>query len=128
MKEESVMFMLDLSYLLGIRRKAIRSGIWFKALTKSERAILDLIPRCVDKLRSPKLIDIVAKIIVKVKNALKSPVISLMEQIGRPLAKRLSRIAQRWGNKTAKEWAEDQSFIRYLTITKMNDIPAFRCV
>lgn len=121
-----MMIAFNMSYLMGIRRKAIRRGIWFRILSRSERAILDLIPKCVSQPKSPKLIDIVAKIIVKVKNALKSPIIDLVERIGRPLAKRLSQIAQMWGNKRAREWAEDTNFIRYLTITKMNDIPVFR--
>ena len=120
------MIAFNMSYLMEIRRKAVRKGVWFRVLSRAERAILDLIPKCVSQPKSPKLIDIVAKIIVKVKNALKSPIIDLMDRIGKPLAKKLSQIAQRWGNQTAKEWAEDPSFIRYLTITKMNDIPIFK--
>ena len=98
------------SYLTEVRRKAMRKGIWFKTLNQAERAILNLVPKCVDTIKSPKLIDVVAKIIVKIKNALKSPIIKLMNQVGRPLAKKLSQIAQKWGNKNAYSWIEEPSY------------------
>jgi len=112
--------------LLELRRKALRRGLWFRVLDRAERAILSLVPKCVDKLRSPKLIDIVARIIVKLKAALSSRVMKLRSQIGRPLAQKMSQIAQSWGYKEAQEWAEDYGFIQYWTVVKMNDIPIFR--
>jgi len=38
----------------------------------------------------------------------------------------MSQIAQSWGYKRAREWAEDYGFIQYWTIIKMNDITIFR--
>jgi len=120
--------MMDLSsrLILELRRRALRRGVWFKVLDRAERAILDLVPKCVDKPKSPRLIDAIAKIIVKLKAALASPIIRLRSQIGWPLAQKISRIAQKWGNKRAREWAEDKGFIQYLTIIKINDISIFR--
>ena len=120
------MIEINPTFLTEIRRKAIRKRIWYKTLTQAERAILNLVPKCVKKPKSPKLIDIIAKIIVKIQNALKSKIITLRNQIGRPLAKKISQIAQKWGYNRAKEWAEDPKFIQYLTIIKINDIPIFR--
>ena len=81
--------------------------------------------KVVDKPRSLRLIEVLARIIVKVKKAMMSPIKRLMEEIGRPLAKRISTIALRWGNKSAVKWAEDESFIRYLTIINVNNPSGF---
>ncbi|MEM2593805.1 MAG: hypothetical protein QXS36_02115 [Candidatus Bathyarchaeia archaeon] len=103
-----------------------RRGVWFKALSSLERGLVDFVIRVVDRPRSPKLIEVLARIIVKVKRAMMSPIRRLMEEVGRPLAKKISTIALRWGNKGAAEWAEDEGFIKYLTIVDMNNIPGFR--
>jgi len=120
--------MMDLSsrLILELRRRALRRGMWFKVLDRAERAILDLVPKCVDRPKSPRLIDAIAKIIVKLKAALASPIMKLRSQIGWPLAQKISQIAQKWGNKKAREWAEDKGFIQYWTIIKINDISIFR--
>lgn len=118
----------DRVFLLRMRRKALRKGVWFKVLDCAERAILNLVPRCVEKPRSARLIDMLAKIIVKIENALKSPVDILVGQVGRPLAKRLSQIAQKWGHKDAGEWATDDGFARYLAIVNMNSFSYTRSV
>ncbi|MEM2441347.1 MAG: hypothetical protein QXX99_03135 [Candidatus Bathyarchaeia archaeon] len=117
----------DSRYLARIRLEALRRrGVWFKALSSLERGLVDFVIRVVDRPRSPKLIEVLARIIVKVKRAMMSPIRRLMEEVGRPLAKKISTIALRWGNKGAAEWAEDEGFIKYLTIVDMNNIPGFR--
>ena len=118
--------MFDSSYLLEVRRKALRSRIWFKILDDAERAILSLVPRCVNRVKSPKLIDAVAKILVKIQEALKSPLERFKNQVAKPLAYRISAIARKWGNKHAKEWPENEGFVQYLAIVKFNDLLIFR--
>ncbi|MEM2168490.1 MAG: hypothetical protein QW186_01630 [Candidatus Bathyarchaeia archaeon] len=121
------MLSFDSRYLARIRLEALRRrGVWFKALSSLERGLVDFVIRVVDRPRSPKLIEVLARIIVKVKRAMMSPIRRLMEEVGRPLAKKISTIALRWGNKGAAEWAEDEGFIKYLTIVDMNNIPGFR--
>ncbi|MEM2166708.1 MAG: hypothetical protein QW619_05865 [Candidatus Bathyarchaeia archaeon] len=104
----------------------MRRRVWFKALSSLERGLVDFVIKVVDKPRSPKLIKALARIIVKVKKAMMSPIKRLMEYVGKPLAKKISAIALRWGNKSAAKWAEDEGFIKYLTITDINNIPGFR--
>jgi hypothetical protein len=106
--------------LLRVRRQALRKGVWFRVLGSAERAILTLVPKCMETPRSARLIDMVAKIIVKIKDAFKSPMANLVNQAGRSLAAKLSRIAQEWGNKTAGEWAADKGFWKYLTIVNLS--------
>ena len=116
----------DSVFLLKVRREAFRKRVWFKVLNSAERALLNLVPRCMEKPRSAKLIEILAKIIVKIKNALKSQISHLINQVGRPLAKRLSLIAMSWGYKLADEWAADERFAKFLTIMDLNNNPAFK--
>jgi hypothetical protein len=42
------------------------------------------------------------------------------EKVGRQLAQNLSTLAQKWGNKAASNWKNDQDFIIYLGINKVN--------
>ena len=120
------MIEFDADYLLKVRRKALRSKLWFKILNSAERAILTLAPKCVDRIKSPKLTLALAKIIVKINQALRSPLSLFRSQVARPIAEKISLIAQRWGNKSAREWAEDPKFITYIAVIKFNDNPVFR--
>jgi hypothetical protein len=104
------------SFLAKVRSKAKRRRIWFRCLSKVERDILDLTIKYVEKPKSPRFIDMLAKIVVKVKASLMRPLQMLMARVGKPLARKLSMIARSWGNKDAEEWAEDESFARYLTV------------
>lgn len=121
-----MMARFDIVFLLRMRARALRKGVWFKVLNSAERAILYLVPRCMETPRNSTLIDMLAKIIVKIKNALQSSVAILTSQVGRPLAKTFSRIALQWGHKTAAEWAGNAGFARYLAIVNMNNIQMFR--
>jgi hypothetical protein len=113
-------------FLVSVRRKALRGRVWFKVLDRVERAILTLAPRCIEVARSPMLIDALAKILVKVAEALMSPLERFRNQVARPLAGKISLIAQKWGNLDAEAWAFDKGFIRYLAVCKFNDITIFR--
>lgn len=95
-----------------MRREALRRRVWFRGLGSTERALLYLVPRCVETAKNATLVDALAKIIVKIRNALKSPITDLVSQVGRPLAMRLSCIAQKWGHEVASEWALDGKFWR----------------
>ena len=53
--------------------------------------------------------------------ALEGKVSWMMRQVGGPLAEKMSRIAQGWGNKTARGWINDMGFVRYLAIMKLNE-------
>jgi hypothetical protein len=113
-------------FLVSLRRKALRGRVWFKVLDRAERAILTLAPRCVEVARSPMLIDALAKILVKITEALMSPLGHFRSQVAMPLAEKISLIAQKWGNLSAEAWARDKGFIQYLTVCKFNEISIFR--
>lgn len=103
-----------------LKRTALRRRIWFRALNALERGLFDLTLRYVDNIRSPKLAKILTAIIEKLQQTMENTLDKLTRTIGAPLAQKISNIAVNWGNKTAKNWASDQSFAVFLAITHKN--------
>jgi len=98
----------------------MRLGIWFRVLSRAERALIDLTLRIVKRVRSFVLAKALASAVKKLLDAMESRVVSLMWTVGTDLAKKVSGLAVRWGNCEALKWAKDPVFIQYLTITEMN--------
>jgi hypothetical protein len=121
---------LDVSNREGLAKLktiAVRRGLWFKVLSAVERAVVDLTLKVVERVRSSVLKEALKSIASKVVEALKSR--SFKERamaIGRALAERIARVAERLGNKRAREWAEDPSFVMYLGVSWLNTPPMFR--
>jgi hypothetical protein len=107
-------------FLSQIRLKAFRRGIWFSSLDNIERGILSLASRVVDRVESEVLGIELVKIISKLKNAMKSGFVRLVEEYGVWKAKELSIVALSWGNLKAKNWSKDSNFYHYLTMTYGN--------
>lgn len=115
---------LNPSSLTEMVMEAKKRRFWYR-LSRLERGILNLTVRCVEKPKSRRLINVLTKIVAKIKEMLISPFQRLMEKVGRPLAEKRSIIAKSWGNKEAGKWAEDLAFIMYLTITHASSRPSF---
>ena len=105
--------MFSRSELTALRRKALRRGIWFRVLSKIDRATIDLSIRCVKTIRSPTLTRIVADIVEKIEYAT-TGFLSRAEVVGRELAERAVKFALSWGNVGASNWKDDIGFTRYL--------------
>jgi hypothetical protein len=106
--------------LIKVKTRALRRGVWYRVLTRVERACIDLVIKVVDRVRSFSLRRALSSILGKLEAALESTVQRLMRGIGADLVFKLSKIALGWGNKSAVHWAKDVGFVRYLTITRMN--------
>ena len=106
--------------LLALKRKAFKRGLWFKALTHIERALVDSVIMVVDQVRSPRLTRILRSIMSKLIDRSKVCFTRLVREIGRPLAKRISLIAHSWGHQTAFKWGEDIRFAQFLTMMRVN--------
>lgn len=111
---------LSVSALLRIKQLALRRRIWFKALNHLERGIIDLTVKTVDHIKSSKLAQVVTGILSKLEAAMESLTSRLARTIGLPLAQKLSDLAVSWGNSSAREWAHDLAFAKYLAVTKRN--------
>ena len=112
--------------LTRLRAKALRRGIWFKALTRIERALIDLTIRVVERVQSVLLAKLLASVVRKLLAAMEGEVTRLTRTMGRSLAQKLGEIARNWGNESASRWSNDEGFVRYLTITYLNTPAMFR--
>lgn len=106
--------------LMNIRAKALRQRVWFKALSKAERAVIDLTIKCVERVRSRILTRIISKIVDKILKTLENGFLDVADKVGREIAEQLCRIAGEWGNKTSSSWKHDFSFARFLGVNAVN--------
>jgi len=111
------------SEIVRVKARAMRKGVWFRALTRVERACVDLAIKVVERVRSRLLQRVLSSVLNKLEEAMESQVRRLMREVGDNLVQNLSQIAQEWDNKSAVQWAKDSGFIQYLTITYMNMPP-----
>jgi hypothetical protein len=107
---------LSIGKLFEIKKAALRQHVWFRALSKIERSIVDLTVRYVDNIRSHKLAKIVTAIIEKLQSPTENTLDRLVRTIGLPLTRKISDIAVRLGNPSAASWAEDLTFAKYLAM------------
>jgi hypothetical protein len=112
-------------FLVEIRRKALRRGVWFKALDRVERGILSLTAKVVDRVESVVLGVELVKILAKLRDALKSGFVRRMEEYGLGRALKMARIAVDWGYAIAVDWSSDIGFVRYLTVMDLNSPTGF---
>jgi hypothetical protein len=108
--------------LINIKARALRRGVWFRVLSRVERACVDLVARVVERVRSIRLQEMLSSILGKLEDAMQNPVQRLMDAEASSLAVRLSQIAQQWGNGSAVGWAENSAFIRFLAVSCLNAV------
>ncbi|MDH5462163.1 MAG: hypothetical protein OEZ29_04140 [Candidatus Bathyarchaeota archaeon] len=106
--------------LMKARTRAVRQRIWFKALSKVERGIVDLTIRCIERVRSRILNRIVSNIIAKILKNLKPSFLETVTKVGREIAHEICEIALKWGNLRASSWRHDSDFIQFLGVTAIN--------
>ena len=108
--------------LINVKARAVRRGVWFRVLSRMERACVDLVVKVVGRVRSSRLQEMLAPILSKLEDAMRNPVQHLMRTEARSLAVKLSRIAQQWGNRSAVGWAGNSGFIRFLAVSCLNAV------
>ncbi len=117
---------LDKARLVKLRLKAIRAGVWFKALPRIDRVLVDLTIKVASKVRSATLAKNLLAVIRKLEGLLESSLSRALRKVGFPLAQKLSLMAQKWGNVSAESWPSDASFIRFLAVMHINEPKAFK--
>lgn len=98
----------------------MRAGVWFKALPRIDRVLVDLTIKVAENVRSTQLAKSIFAVIGKLEGLLESSVLRLARTIGQSLAEKISLLAQKWGNLSAKSWSADQSFAVYLGVMHTN--------
>lgn len=111
---------LSVRKLSNLKHLALRKRVWFRCLSHLERSIIDLTVQCVDSIKSSKLANVVTAIVEKLDTAMESMVDRLVRTVGLPLAQKISEIATKLGNISAKDWATDKVFARYLAVMSLN--------
>jgi len=110
---------LNKSLLIKIKHKALRLKIWYR-LNNIERAIIDLTIKCVDKVKSKELKNIILKILNKIKEIFENKFLNKIYENGLKEIVKIVKIAYSWGNRNSLKWIKDKNFIFYLGIKKMN--------
>jgi hypothetical protein len=111
---------ISLDVLARIRLLALRRRVFFKVLNRVERALFYLATKVIIRVHSTVLANALNSIVKKLLDSMESTVSRQMKQIGVPLAEKISKIAQKWGNMSASEWAHDRGFIQYLAVTRVD--------
>ena len=114
---------LNKASLLKLKSKAIRGGVWFRALTRIDRVLVDLTIKVADSVRSANLARCILDVAGKLESALESRVARFIREFGFAIAYKLSLLALKWGNKAAVRWAREPGFARYWAVMKLNGHP-----
>jgi len=116
---------LERGQLLKLKLKAMRSGVWFRVLSRIDRVLVDLTIKVAGTVRSFTLAMNILGVIRKLESGMESRFLRAIQEIGFPIARKLCLIAQKWGNVTAKDWGSDVGFAKYLTAMSFNEPKLF---
>lgn len=105
---------------MKLKCKAIRAGVWFRALPRIDRVLVDLTIKVTENIHSGILAKSIFAVMGKLEVLMESSVLKSLRLIGRPLAEKISLTAQKLGNTSAKNWATDSSFVLFLAIMHTN--------
>jgi hypothetical protein len=106
--------------LAKLRLKATRSGVWFRALRRVDRALVDVTLRVCDRVLSYGLARALLLVVARLENAMGRKFSDLVASVGLKLAFEASRTGVKLGNGSARRWASDLSFARFLTMMYIN--------
>jgi len=123
---ESTSNFLNKAQLVKLKLKAMRAGVWFRALPRIDRVLVDLTIKVAGNVRSITLAKNILVIIRKLEGLLESSLLRAWRRVGIPLAQKLSLIAQKWGNTSAKSWTSDLSFVNFLAVMHINEPKTFK--
>ena len=117
---------LNKKQLVTLKLKAMRAGVWFRGLLRIDRALVDLTIRVASSVRSVTLANSIFAITRKLEGLLESRIVRAFREVGLLLAQKLSLIAQKWGNVSARNWASNVSFINFLAVMHINEPKTFK--
>jgi len=106
--------------LIKIRSRTLRTRVWFRALSKVERGIIDLTIKCVERIRSNVLARTISTIVNKLLDSLEEGFMTRADRVGYKIAERLCTLGKRWGNKACSTWKYDNNFVEFLGVNALN--------
>ena len=117
---------LNKTQLIKLKLRAIRAGVWFKALPRIDRALVDLTIKVANSIRSTTLAQNILAVTRKLEGLLESSLLRAFRGVAHKLAHQLSSVAQKWGNTSARNWMSDVSFIKFLAVMHINEPKTFK--
>ena len=118
---------IDKAQLVKLKLKAMRAGVWFKALRRIDRVLIDLTIKVARyTVRSVALVKSIRAVMGKLEGLLESSLSRVIREVGFPLAQKVSSLAQKWGNTSANEWPSDSSFVSFLAVLSINEPKTFK--
>ena len=123
---ENTFSFLNKTQLVKLRLKAIRAGVWFRALPRIDRGLIDLTIKVASSIRSATLARNILAVTKKLEGLLESRLLRAFRGVALQLAQKLSIAAQKWGNASAKRWASDVSFVTFLAVMHINEPKTFK--
>ena len=117
---------LSKAQLVRLRLRAVRAGVWFRALPRIDRVLVDLTIRVASSVRSVTLARNLLAVTKKLEGLLESRLLRAFRQVGVRLAQKLSLLAQKWGHASARNWASDTSFVKFLAVMHINEPKTFK--
>ena len=103
-----------------LKLKAKRHGVWFKALSRLDRALVNLTIKVADKVRSLRLIKALSRVLKKMEEAFENEISQAIRHVGFPLARKIGFLAKKWGNPYGESWMSDVSFAKFLAVMHIN--------
>ena len=117
---------LERAQLAKLKLKAMRSGVWFRALRRIDRALIDLTIKVASTVRSATLARSILALARKLEGIMESSFSRVINEVGFPLAQKISALAQKWGSTSARIWASDSSFAHFLAVMHINEPKTFK--
>ena len=124
--QEKVPSFLSKTPLMKLRLKAIRAGVWFRALPRIDRVLVDLTIMVTSTVHSVILAKSLLVICRKLDGLVAGRFSSFFREVGLRLAYKLSMLAQQWGNQSAKTWSSDPDFVRFLAMMHVNEHKTYK--
>jgi hypothetical protein len=112
---------LERAQLAKLKLKAMRSGAWFRALRRIDRVLIDLTIKVACNVRSVILAKSILAVARKLEGIMESGFSRALREVGFQRAQKLSLLAQKWGNTSAKSWASNLSFVHFLAVMHINE-------
>ena len=112
--------MYSKEFLVGLRRRALRRGLWYRALDSLDRGVYNLTCIVVDRVESEKLSRVILGIVLTLRDALKGEFARLAESLGVRKAWEMAGYAVSWGYRDAWAWRRDEGFARFFAVLESN--------
>ncbi len=117
---EETSFCLFKPHLRLLKLKAIRQRVWYRALSRVDRALVEATLQISDHIRSSTLANALLTVVRKLESASENLISWTAQTLGFSRAREIAFLAMKWGNRSANDWQHDVKFARFLALMHIN--------